>query len=137
MGEYREYVDRGLRKTNGIVNKIIVTRKYPGNDTQSFLVVEGSTDEKLYRSFIDEDKCQIIVADGKTPAIEVLSLLKKEHFVGVLALVDADFDILEGKPAIENVLLTDTHDLETMLMRSPALAKVLREFSSPNKVTTL
>ena len=136
MGEYGEYVGRGLRRSNGIVNKIIGTRQYPGNDTLAFLVVEGSTDEKFYGAFIDKNKCQIIVADGKAVAIEVLSLLKKEQFVGVLALVDADFDVLEGLPSTENVLLTDTHDLETMIIKSPALAKVLREFGSQNKITT-
>ncbi len=136
MGEYGEYVGRGLRKANSIVNKIIVTRQYPGNDAQAFLIVEGFTDEKFYRSFIDEDKCQIIVADGKATAVEVVSLLGQEQFIGILALVDADFDVLEGLPSPKNVLFTDTHDLETMIIKSPALAKVLREFGSQNKVAT-
>jgi len=52
-----------------------------------------------------------------------------------LAIVDADFDILEGSvPLSPNLLFTDTHDLETMLLKSPALEKVLSEHGSEAKI---
>lgn len=55
-----------------------------------------------------------------------MSILEKDAFLGVLAIVDADFDILESKlPESKNVLFTDAHDLETMIMKSFALEKVL------------
>ena len=45
------------------------------------------------------------------------------------------FDILEGTvPLSQNLLFTDTHDLETMLLNSPALEKVLSEHGSETKI---
>ena len=103
--------------------------------TGSFLIVEGDTDARLYKSFVDGDRCQIVPANGKDNTIEALSILEKDRFPGVLAIVDADFDLLEGKSSpSQNLLLTDTHDLETMIIQSPALEKVLGEFASETKI---
>jgi Protein of unknown function (DUF4435) len=53
-----------------------------------------------------------------------LAILEQRGFQGVLAIVDADFDRLVP-PTYQslNLLLTDAHDLETMLIQSPALEK--------------
>jgi hypothetical protein len=67
--------------------------------------------------------------------VNVLNILEQANVAGVLAVVDADFDILEKTvPLSPNLLLTDTHDLETMLLKSPALEKVLREHGSTEKI---
>ncbi len=137
MGDYSDYRQRsgGGRSPDGIANKIISTRKYPGNDFLSFLIVEGDTDNKFYASFVDKNRCQIIVAFNKSLVIQVISILERETFPGALAIVDADFDILESNPpSSSNVVLTDTHDLETMIIRSPAFEKVLGEFGSEEKI---
>src|SRR5713226_852276 len=137
MGEYSEYVNRGLRSVYGIVNQIIAIRKYPEKYYLSFLIVEGETDRKLYETYIDTNKCEITVAVGRDNVKEVLLLLEKDTFPGVLAIVDADFDMLEEKfPATQNLLFTDTHDLETMIIKSSALEKVLSEFGSTDKIAT-
>ncbi len=53
MGDYRsEYRGKELRSAVSIVNKIIAIRKYPGNELRSFLIIEGSSDEKLYGQYI-------------------------------------------------------------------------------------
>ncbi|HLG61603.1 MAG TPA: DUF4435 domain-containing protein [Ktedonosporobacter sp.] len=99
------------------------------------LIVEGDTDGRAYKNFVDENKCQIIIAHNKDNATKALSLLESDNFAGVLAIVDADFDVLEGKvPASENLLFTDGHDLEAMIIQSPALEKVLAEFGSESKI---
>lgn len=135
MGDYSEYRYRSLRSPDSIANKIILTRQYPGKELLSFLIVEGDTDRNFYKTFVDNDKCEITIAYSKRAAVQVLSILEKEEFPGALVIVDADFDILEGKfPPSRNVLFTDTHDLETMLMRSPAFEKVLGEFGSEEKI---
>lgn len=95
----------------------------------SILLLEGSTDARLYGNFTDGKKCRILPADGKENALGALQILVQDGWQGVLAIVDADFGHLEKlKPVNRNVLFTDTHDLETMLLASPALEKVLREF---------
>lgn len=135
MGDYREYQHRNLRGPDGIANSIILTRSYPGNQYLSFLIVEGDSDSVFYRTFIDEDKCQISNAYNKLAAIQVLTILEQEGLPGILVIVDADFDILEGNcPSSRNLLFTDTHDLETMIIGSPALEKVLNAFGSAEKI---
>jgi len=84
----------------------------------------------------------IISYSGRKPSsklwvIAVLSILEKEKFNGIFAIVDADFDHLESYLEIHhipNLLRTDTHDLETMLLNSPALDKVIAEFGSEDKI---
>lgn len=135
MGNGRDYKDRELRGPGGIANKIISTRDYPGNQFRSFLLVEGDTDRNFYRTFTDTNKCQITIVYSKSTALQVVSILEKEALPGILAIVDADFDILEGKlPESRNVLFTDAHDLETMIMKSFALERVLIEFGSEEKI---
>jgi len=118
-----------------IANQIRLQRGYPKNNLIAFLIVEGSTDENVYRWFVNKEKCQIVIAHNKDNAIDLLSLLEQSNFPGILTIVDADFDILEGKQSFsQNVLFTDTHDLETMIIKSQALDKVLSELASQNKM---
>ncbi len=118
---------------NLAVNAIMMLRS--NSPHLSFLIVEGTTDEKAYENFIDTEKCRIVAAHSKDNAKDAIGMLEAEHIVGVLAIVDADFDVLNGDtPASANILLTDTHDLETMLLQSPALEKLLNEFGSRDKI---
>ena len=104
-------------------------------DTGSFLIAEGDTDARVWENLMDSTKCSVVIAHNKNNAIAVLHILEKDNFAGVLAVVDADFDILEETVLLsQNLLLTDTHDLETMLLKSPALEKVLREHGSTEKI---
>lgn len=124
---------RGYITADDIANEVRMTRsQYSG----CFLIVEGETaDLRLYGRFIDRDVCQLVPAHGKENALAALQKLENETFGGVLAIVDADFWHLEGQqPASSNLHLTDTHDLETMIMKSPALEKLLIEFGSSKKM---
>ncbi len=120
---------------HSIANDIRMTRsQYAG----AFLLVEGETaDLRVYKRLFDVEACQIIPAHGKANAIEALDILEQDTFLGALAIVDADFWRLEGKElSSENLFITDSHDLETMLLQSPALEKLLDEFGSANKIAT-
>ncbi|MFB2920855.1 MULTISPECIES: DUF4435 domain-containing protein [Aerosakkonema] len=105
----------------------------------TFLLVEGSSDKTFYERFVDQSECQLICYPGRKPssklwAIEVMNILEKEKFQGIFAIVDADFDHLEVPlHSSPNLFRTDTHDLETMLLNSPALDKVIAEFGSEEK----
>ena len=101
----------------------------------SFLIAEGDTDARVWKNLVDPTKCRVEIAHNKDLAVKVLDILEKDNFAGVLAIVDADFCILEGTvPSSPNLLLTDTHDLETMLLKSPALEKLLLEHGSEQKI---
>ena len=96
-----------------------------------FLLVEGVEDAALYGAFVDESTCRIVVAYGKPNVLGALASLRAQDPRVVLGIIDADFMILDGEAASEpDVLLTDFHDLEMMLLASPALDRVLREFRS-------
>jgi len=101
----------------------------------SFLIVEGGTDAKIYNNFLDAGQCQIEIAFSKEKAIKIIEILNEDNFVGVLAIVDADFDILDSKEYHqENIFLTDFHDVECLIFTSPALEKILAEFGSEQKI---
>jgi len=97
--------------------------------------VEGSDDGRLYRRFIDRTKCQLIVGLNKQNVISAIHLLDADNFAGALGLVDSDFDALDGTPVHStNILRSECHDLEALLVRSPALEAVLHEFASQEKL---
>jgi hypothetical protein len=108
----------------------------------SFVLVEGSSDKIFYKRFIDKAACELVSVSGKPSSkrrvIDVLDILERASFQGVLGIVDADFDRLEtSSHHSPNLLRTDTHDLETMLLNSFALDKVIAEFGSEEKILRL
>lgn len=121
-------------KPDRIANRIRLLRTQ-SLYTESFLIAEGDTDARVWKNLVDPTKCRVEIAHNKDNAIKVLNILDRDNFPGVLAIVDADFWILEGTViSSPNLLLTDTHDLETMLLKSPALEKVLAEHGSEEKI---
>jgi hypothetical protein len=118
---------------DSIANDIRMTRSLHSG---SFLIVEGeSTDPRVYGRFVDPKSCQMVPAPGKELALGALDILENGGFSGVAAVVDADFWRLEGKePTGPNLFITDGHDLETMILKSRSLEKLLAEFGSPAKL---
>lgn len=103
-------------------------------------MVEGGSDKVFYERFTEKLACELVTVSGKPSSklrvIGVLKILEQEsNLKGVLAIVDADFDRL-ATPSYRssNLLYTDAHDLETMLINSPAFDKVLSEFGSKEKI---
>ena len=103
----------------------------------TFLIVEGQTaDFRVYKRLVDFKQTKITPAHNKDNALAALKILEEADFAGVVAIVDADFWRLEGlDPTSPNQFITDTHDLETMLLESPVLDKLLDEFGSAQKIT--
>lgn len=98
-------------------------QKKPG----TCLIVEGDNDIRFFENLIDPQECFLVSANGRLNAVKALSILECQGYAGVLAVVDADYERIRGiPPPSENVLLTDHHDVETMLLVSPALEKLLR-----------
>ncbi len=102
----------------------------------TFLIVEGQTaDLRVYKRLIDSKRVQVTPAHNKDNALAALKILEEADFAGVVAIIDADFWRLEGLcPTSPNQFMTDTHDLETMLLESPSLEKLLDEFGSEQKI---
>ena len=97
---------------------------------ESFLVVEGRDDRLFFEQFVNRQYCLVIVADGKQNVADVVGILEADGFPGVAGVTDADLDHVEGiRPASANVIVLETVDLEALLIRSPALDRVLVELA--------
>lgn len=103
----------------------------------AILIVEGGTDQRFLERFISAETCRILCAHGKENALGAIQRLRP-GVAGVLAFVDADFDRIVGSICEHpDVVVSDYHDVEMMLLLSPALDKVLAEYASPKKVAAL
>ena len=98
------------------------------DEYKSILLVEGSDDKRVFDKLISADDCEIEVANGKKnicDAVILLDMLSKirDGLDGYLGIVDSDFDEFEVHALCEhtNILKTDGHDLEYMLLDSTAL----------------
>jgi hypothetical protein len=101
----------------------------------AFLLLEGRDDRLFYEKFVDGMACKIKVVENKANVCEIVRILEAEDFPGILGIVDADFDLIEGRAvSSENLVFGDSHDLEGMLIRSPALGGILIEFGSSSKI---
>jgi len=102
---------------------------------RSFLLLEGSDDCKFWTYYISDENCRIIICNGKKHIVAAIEKISKEKIAGVLGIVDDDFDSLEGKSLnLPNLIATETHDLECLLLRSQAFGKVLAECGDKKKI---
>ena len=119
-------------KSNHIANAVRMNRKRTDFTT---LLVEGDTDKKLYGKFIDDNKCGIHIAYSKDKVLEATKELSRSHYKAFVSIVDSDYWYLENiKPNYNNLYITDTHDLETLLFKTPALENVIKEFCNEVKL---
>ena len=103
---------------------------------RSLLIVEGRDDRLLMEKLTCQETCKIVVGEGKQDICEAIAILQNSNCAGVLGVVDADFDRLgESLERGPNIVTSDYHDLETMLLCSPALSQVLIEYGSQEKLT--
>jgi hypothetical protein len=123
----REY----LTADDRLVELLMVRGVFAG----TLLLLEGSTDCKFFDSFVVKAECQTFPAYGKERALEIVARASAAQLQGLLAIVDADYWHIEGiQPPSHNVVITDVHDIEIMLITSPAVDKLIKEFGSPSKV---
>jgi hypothetical protein len=115
-----------------LATEVKMTRAvHPG----SFALVEGHDDGLFYESFTDPQQCKVIPSQGKRQVIEAIAILESAGIKGVLGVVDADFDRINGLSIpSSNIVATHCHDLEAMLIASPSLERLLRELGSGRKL---
>ena len=113
-----------------IANAIMQDTTFNGN----YLIVEGNSDYHFYKKFIDQSKCLIKQAYGNINVIEVIEILDSRNFERKLAIIDSDFRKLDNEiEQNKSVIITDEHDIEVMIFKSPALERVLEVHYSEAK----
>ncbi len=115
-----------------VANEISMRRSV---ETGAFVVVEGVTDYRLYGKFSNPEDCRMVIAHSKDNvlmSVEELAGRRGDERVG--GIVDADYDRLSGVYRGPAVFSTDTHDLETMIIRSEALESILWEYADQTRL---
>ena len=101
------------------------------------LLVEGRDDRLFMERFTSRDSCLIVPTRGKDNVRGAMSILDAANVPGVLGMIDADLERVSDCPSDSpNIVMPEYHDLETMLICSPALERVLVEFGSRPKIET-
>ncbi|MEU4872697.1 hypothetical protein [Streptomyces sp. NPDC021608] len=94
-------------------NTVGMLRNY---DTRTILILEGDSDCVTLARCIDREECRLVVAQGKTEAIEAAEWSDMQGFEGVLSIVDSDLvDLVEMRSESANVVYTDPYDLDSMV----------------------
>lgn len=96
---------------------------------ETFVMVEGKTDEVLWEEFRSREDCTIYPVNGKERVVAALDVVKQRDSRGVAGIVDADYWLITDADELgtNNLLYDDCcPDMEMILLSSPALKKVLR-----------
>lgn len=102
----------------------------------TILVVEGATDFRLYRKFIDHDGVSTVIANSKSNVRGVVKeTTRRRKMKGVIGIVDADLDYLNHKGTEKPIFRTDTRDSESMILFSGSLEAVLCEYADEEKLS--
>lgn len=96
---------------------------------ETFVMVEGKTDEVLWEEYRSREDCTLYPAYGKDKIINALEVARKREMRGVAGIVDLDYWLITNADelATDNLLYDDCcPDMESIVLSSPALKKVLR-----------
>ena len=118
---------------DGIANEVLLARDaYKG----PVLILEGDNDAKFFHRFVEDSEMEIIPAWGKANVLDAVEILESHGGVqGFMGIVDADFGHVDGSlPTSRNIVVTDDHDVEMMIVKTKAFSAVLRELGSRAKV---
>jgi len=96
---------------------------------ETFVMVEGKTDLVLWEEFRAKEDCTLYPTQGKDKIIAALQVTRKRDMPGIAGIVDLDYWLITDADELgtENLLYDDRcPDMESILLCSPALKKVLR-----------
>ncbi|GAB7016875.1 DUF4435 domain-containing protein [Methanogenium cariaci] len=114
---------------------------YPGMGGKVFVITEGPYDLEVYDRCFNTDTCILRIANSKENVCDIVEGIRAgsaratadgedhcstrgEHCI--IGIIDRDYSLFDcSLKERENIFLTDTHDLETMLVASGALENVI------------
>lgn len=100
-----------------------------------FLAVEGDFDSRFWGARIDVNNARIVHCGGKPNLLGLLDLYEQHNYRRLAAVADSDFDHLLGRSrSLWNLAYTDLYDLESTLICSGALQRVLAEYADILKI---
>ena len=122
----REYID-----SRDVANTVMMlATAFDG----TIAIVEGITDRRLYGKFFDKDKVETVIAHSKTNVRNAVRETYKERgFKSIIGIMDADLDYLNERKRNPPLFLTDTRDLEGLLLNSNAFEDIMNEYADAEK----
>ncbi len=112
-------------------NEIRMLLNHPSYKDKVFIVVEGGSDIRLFRSLLKSRKLTIESINGKSELKKVVDELNAEFNSQIVGIRDADFDRLLEKPLeSECIFMTDAHDIEIMMLSSKSFENLIDEYAS-------
>ena len=110
-------------------------------DGKLLIVVEGPTDKEIYGRFYDSHDFDVYRSTKHAGCInlpDMLRALNTRYSERLIAIKDADFDHVDGMryDDLPNLFLTDSHDLETMML-TKAFSQQLEIFLGVEKAEEL
>jgi hypothetical protein len=126
--EYRVMRNTVLEETNSpnIVAEIRLTIQHP-NHKDVIIVVEGEDDEKALKQFFNLQAVEFKCVGTCLKVKNSMDIVSKDNLLRdcVIGIKDADFDhINQINHNIANLMITDTHDMETMML-TPKVCKCI------------
>ncbi len=100
----------------------------------SFLLVEGDDDHRFWRRRVAANDCELVIGGGRLNVEGCIARVDEHDFRGALGIVDADFSGIDGASPSPNLIYTEHHDLEAMLLQSSALEAVLDEYGDAARI---
>lgn len=107
-----------------------------GTFKQAIVYVEGISDINFYTWLIDCKNVDLQPMDGKADAVDAVERANHANKKGILAMVDSDFDYLLSIQHQPNIILTDTHDIETLMYKDDAFMFSAKSFVDTRKLNT-
>lgn len=121
--------------TGPIIARYIRMERQDDN-SKSILLVEGKTDIKRFKQYVDETKCILVNCWGRPNVLEAMSLLQQKPPAGIAALVDADFDrMLNRLPRDARVIFSERHDFDLDWITADLLEVYLEQVGDEQKVS--
>jgi len=120
---------------NDVIGSIRSEINSPVGKDKIWIIVEGETDERLFKKLIDANNIDVQESYGGCGKVKLILKELLEYTENIIGIRDADFMHLENEDEnIENIFMTDYHDSEMMLiMCDKTFNEVISEYLKNEK----
>jgi len=121
----------------GVVDEILIQMDMIGETGFKgvYVLVEGRDDNSFFSRLIENDdsRCEILIVNGRKYIEETIPEAD-EYQMRIVGIIDRDFDFFIEKEYGSNLIISDTHDLETMILSSPSFQNLVNAYADLNDV---
>ena len=126
-------------KKEAVVADVVLNFRTPVNAGKIMAIVEGDDDIKLYSKFFNNQAVYFhtLTVKGCEYFEDVLLECNPIYGSDYFVIKDADFDYLNNQTyPYPNLFLTDTHDIETLILKDDSLNSICCEYLLSNDAFT-